>query len=290
MQLAQILENDKDKLLSELSGKTPAQAAAVVDREAGRILIKYQSEEENADKRLRARQMTEALKAAVPLIDSAGDIKLWERETAHAAEKKKAGALFWVLLVLSAAALAGAIAACAAADIPALLPEKLGESRKYFYALPAAAGILFFLSGLRLGRRGRPLPQKKEQKMEIYTDGEKIYRALYAAFLSIDMEIQAEENKEHAHDGKSPSLTSDEAAFCSGVFEAGYASDDAALLECMENLRYLLHKKGIETADYTKEHAAWFEKMPGKETATIKPALIKDGGLICRGSAAVNEG
>jgi hypothetical protein len=62
---------------------------------------------------------------------------------------------------------------------------------------------------------------------------------------------------------------------------------DDVLEEQVENIRYYLHAKGIETEEYSGQSAVWFELLPADmEAVTIRPALIQNGILIMKGLAA----
>ena len=288
MSMTENLEKDREKLLYDLSGgKTPALAVQIVQKEMDRLLIKYNSEEEEPARRSAASQMTEAVKAFLPAIDGIGDTKLWEREMENKRKKSGPGILFLILLLLSILLLGATVFAMLRAGADLLVPESLTKYRTVIYGIPFVAGLFCFLTGLRLGTGYKPATNGKEQKLEVYVDGEKIYRILHATALVMDRELKnvTVTGPEALSDGEERTVTAEEIELYSSVFEAGYAEEDGSLSECMENLRFFLHKKGIETEDYSPEHAGWFELMPGKETATVRPALTRDGELLRRGIA-----
>ena len=290
MRMTDILEKDREKLLTDLSGgKTPAEAVQIITGELERLLITYNSGETVPEKGEEASRMMEAVKAAVCVLTGIGDVKLWERETeTKKPEKKKMSAVFWILLLLSMLFLGGTVALLVLSSAGKRLSETFSVSESLGYVIPAAAVFLSFLTGLRLGLGNKGEAPKKERKLEVIADGEKIFRILHATALTIDREL---ENITPSKSGKTEEerkeVTEEELELYGSIFEAGTADPAGMLSECVENLRYFLHKKGIETVDYTEEHDMWFEKMPGKESITVRPALLKDGELLRRGMAVI---
>ena len=51
----------------------------------------------------------------------------------------------------------------------------------------------------------------------------------------------------------------------------------------ISDVRFYLHRKGIEVLDYSEENKRMFSRMPGKKAATLKPALVKDGKVLAKG-------
>ena len=73
------------------------------------------------------------------------------------------------------------------------------------------------------------------------------------------------------------------------LLEALYGGDGEYALEKLGAVRRYLKDKGIETVDFDEEHARMFDRMPGAETATLRPALMQGGILLRRGLATVPE-
>ena len=288
MRMTDILDKDKEKMLAVLSGgKTPAEAVSYIMKELDRILLITNSEEKDPGCQNAATHMIEALKAFVPSIDGIGDTRLWEREVSERRKKKETDLLFLILLILSLLFLIGTIVFMAMANTEEVLKGFMGAGAFAVYILPVICCLLFFVAGMRLSSEKKSAPAKKEQKIEVFVDGEKICRVLHAAFLVIDRELDSvrQEQDTAVKDRQYENLTDREIDLYSSILEAGYSSEDQSLSECTENLRYFLHEKGIETVEYSKEHSGYFEMMPGHGPATIRPALTKDGNLLRRGAA-----
>lgn len=123
-------------------------------------------------------------------------------------------------------------------------------------------------------------------------DGEGIYQALHTAVMVMDKNLDdvrsASEwevrRKENA--GDAPALASEEANLYGSLLEAWYSKDGDMAMDRLADLKYYLHKKGIDCVDYTAEHAAWFDLMPSFKEGTLRPALVKDGTLLKKGLAS----
>ena len=83
----------------------------------------------------------------------------------------------------------------------------------------------------------------------------------------------------------------------SNILEAAYAEENSEFAsEIAEEVKYYLHQAGIEALDMKAakkaetEKEGWmtsaeryFDKMPGTESKTLRPALVKDGKVLVKG-------
>ena len=93
-------------------------------------------------------------------------------------------------------------------------------------------------------------------------------------------------------------LSEDELELFAGLLEAETSGDSGYALDQIGNVRFYLHRQGIETVDYTQEHDSWFERMPAapgaggvglfadRSVKTVRPALVRNGELVKKGIAA----
>jgi len=59
-------------------------------------------------------------------------------------------------------------------------------------------------------------------------------------------------------------------------------------MRSLDRAEQVLHMLGVEVVFYSTEHAGWFDVLPTMgEARTIRPALIRDGQVIRRGTAAL---
>jgi hypothetical protein len=110
--------------------------------------------------------------------------------------------------------------------------------------------------------------------------------------LSVDQsveEIRASERwkqreKAGSIDGKT--VTPSELELFSDLLTAAYSGDAEYALEKIEQIKYFLHRQQIEVVDYSKENEKYFDLMPVSKAATIRPALVAQGGLLKKGLAS----
>ena len=105
MKMTDLLEKDKDKLLTELSAAASAEKAIhVLENEIDRLLLKHNEQCETDRERESAAYMMQAVRLSLPLIDSNGKIKVWE--SGHRSEEDTGGSFklsFLVLLIIGLA-------------------------------------------------------------------------------------------------------------------------------------------------------------------------------------------
>lgn len=100
------------------------------------------------------------------------------------------------------------------------------------------------------------------------------------------------------NNGSRAALSEDELELFAGLLEAETSGDSGYALDQIGNVRFYLHRQGIETVDYTQEHDSWFERMPAapgaggvglfadRSVKTVRPALVRNGELVKKGIAA----
>lgn len=286
--MIEILEKDKDRLLTELSAASSADKAVhVLENEMDKLVLKYNEQASGDRERESAAYMMQAVRLSLPLIDSAGRTKVWERGS----DPDEGGfKISFIILIIAG------IALCGFGGYPLLMAAfKTAEagvrSQMLLHAAAVAAGaIAMYFAGFMYSR---PVSTgKKEHRVEIYVDAEKIYRHFRTAILSVDQsleEIRAQERwseREQAGNIDGRPATTPELELFSDLLAASYSGDPEYALEKIEQIKYFLHKQQIEVVDYSKETAQYFDLMPGTKTATIRPALVAQGGLLKKGLAS----
>jgi hypothetical protein len=152
--------------------------------------------------------------------------------------------------------------------------------------------ICLYLAGYIYSRPKKKKASKKDQQVEIRIDADKVYRSFRNTILAVDQsieEIHAAEQREVQEkagtiDGKE--VTQSELDLFSDLLAAAYSGDPEYALEKVEQIKYFLHRNQIEVVDYSKDTAQFFDLMPGNVRATIRPALVAQGGLLRKGLAA----
>ena len=126
-------------------------------------------------------------------------------------------------------------------------------------------------------------------------DADRIYRNFRTAILSVDQsleEISAAERwkaREKAGSIDGRTVTQSELDLFSDLLAAAYSGDPEYALEKIEQIKYFLHRQQIEVVDYTKENEKYFDLMPGIKAATIRPAMVAQGGLLKKGLASTGR-
>ncbi|MBP3815593.1 MAG: hypothetical protein J6H21_01855 [Firmicutes bacterium] len=280
-----LLEKDKDHLLTELAqAAVPEKATRVLENQMDKLLLCYNDQCDNEKERDAAAYMMQAVRLSMPMVDSIGETKVWERETSSGGAKKTIPALILIII---------AVALAAVALIPNItISEATGlqttETTRYAFG---AAGILVAaIAGFIFGK---PVNAgDKEQQVEVRVDSAKTYRNLRTAILAVDQsleEIQAAERwakREKAGEIDGKPATSAEIDLFSDLLAAAYSKDPEYALEKIEDVKYFLHRQQIDAVDYSEATKQYFDLMPGKQGGTIRPALVSDGKLLKKGLAA----
>ena len=276
MKLTELLEEDKETLLRTLRASGgPDQAAEAIERELERMLFAFNDAAPSARARESAAAMVGTLRAALPLLNCGGEVKVWEHRSAE--KGVRLGALALILLLLGAACCLATGALMLSHDMPPLL-----------CALPLAGGVLLIVAGLRMAKdKGG----RTEQKTAVVTDWDKVWRTLHTAALVMDQTLEetaaAERWEARRRDAEAPALSGAETELMASLLEAAYSGDGEFALEKLAAVRHYLRGKGIETADYSADTARYFDCMPGAKTATLCPALVQGGEALRRGTATV---
>jgi hypothetical protein len=150
--------------------------------------------------------------------------------------------------------------------------------------------IALYFSGYMYSRPKKA--GKREYQVDIRIDADRIYRNFRTTILSVDQsleEIRAAERwqaREKAGTIEGRTVSQSELDLFSDLLAAAYSGDPEYALEKVEQIKYFLHRQQIEVVDYNKENEKYFDLMPGSKTATIKPAMVAQGGLLKKGLAS----
>ena len=291
MKLTDILEKDKDKLLTELSAAgTAEKAVRVLENEMDRLLLKHNEQCESDRERESAAYMLQAVRLSLPLIDSNGQIKVWE--SGHKSDEDTGGSFkpsFLILLIIG-------LALCIFGFGPLMMDAYLAaaENARDQVILHGGATLIgliaLYFSGYMYSRPKST--GKKEYQVDIRVDANRIYRSFRTAILSVDQsleEIGASERwkaREKAGTIEGRAVTNSELDLFSDLLAAAYSGDPEYALEKVEQIKFFLHRQQIEVVDYSKENEKYFDLMPGSKASTIRPALVAQGGLLRKGLAS----
>ncbi len=292
MKITDLLEKDKDKLLTELSAAATAEKAVrVLDKELDKLLLRHNEQAGSERERGAAAYMLQAVRLSLPLMDSNGKVKVWESGHEPEDEVGSFKISFLLLFVLG-------LLLCVFGVGPYLMDAYLAAEVKAREEVLLHVGavvvgmVCLYFSGYMYARPKKKKAVKKDQQVEIRIDADKIYRNFRNAILSVDQsleEIRAAEHMEEQEkagtiDGKA--VTRSELELFSDLLAAAYSGDPEFALEKVDQIKYFLHRNQIDVVDYSKDTAQYFDLMPGNSAATIRPALVAQGELLKKGLAS----
>ena len=284
--LSVLLEQDREMVMTQLTqDRAQESALPVLEKEADRLMVQAGALE--VEQASTAQGMLQVLKCALPLVSSVSEAETWEKDKGQETGTKKQ-------LPVSAIV-------CGAAGIACVIAGMLGAGLfALFRVLWSAAGCALLIAAGWLAGRGRsrkPAKSDAQVRQTFLVDPDRIWHILQGTLLSADHSLktageyaanEAKEGKENA----AGALKKEDLLFFSELLENAYAQrrraeSNEALSEQVESIRYYLHERGIETEDYSRQSAAWFEQLPsGGDAVTIRPALLKDGTVVMKGVAS----
>ena len=283
MNTRELLEKDKAQLQTRLSAATDAEEAAVIcDKAVNRILLQYNEQAPSEASRKAASASLATVRAALSLMDSCGEVRTYERTLPS--EKKNGRS--WVTLAIGAG-FSGAAAFFLTAAPAAMSMVGL------ILLICGLAG--FFVSGLNFGKSRNSAPEK-EQIIEVHPEPEKICHKLTGLLTVVDQQledVQYEEMRRNelpaAPEGRSEGVSEEELQLLSGILESAYArQSDTDAQAVISNIRFYLHKKGIETVDFADETSRYFNRIPTLQQATLRPAILQGTTVLVKGLAGSN--
>lgn len=291
MKMTDLLEKDKERLLTELTAaQVPEKAVRVLENESDKLLLRHNEQCSSERERETAAYMMQAVRLSVPLIDTNGRTRVWESGN-DPDQPRKGGIAFIFLLICGLILLVYGL-------FP-LVMAGLADKAATYKMLPMVASILggTLLLALAGGQYSKPSNKRgrKEHHVEIHVDAEKTFRTFRTIILSVDQsleELRAQERwnkREEAGTIDGRPATTPELDLFSDLIAASYSRDPEYALEKLDDLKYYLHKQQIEVVDYSPETAKYFDLMPGTAAGTIRPALIANGGLLKKGLASTGK-
>ena len=291
MKLTELLEKDKDHLLTEISAAGTAEKAVnVLEKEVDKLLLTHNDAAGSDAERNSAAHMMQAVRLSLPFIDSLGSTKVFEKGVGESGTKKKTS-IAGVLLVIAAIILL----------VYGLMPlimlgmnaAETANARNDLITrgisiLMGAAAL--YLSGTMQNKTGPA--KKKEYHVEQKVDADRIYRNFRTVMISVDQSLdEVRLTEKQAHRERAGKLEGREASpaeieLFSDLLAASYSGDPEFALEKIAGIKYYLHRQQIEVVDYSEDNASYFDMMPGASAGTIRPAMIADGKLLKKGLAS----
>ncbi|MBQ1492739.1 MAG: hypothetical protein IIZ39_12345, partial [Blautia sp.] len=275
----------------------------ISQEELGRLLIAASAEEEYAGREELLALAVEAAKAAVAVLEGAGDPAVYEVRKGEAPGEIEAKKTLGFLEKKGFAMDKRFLYPClGCALFSAILPQ---------------GGLLFFWNLIRLGLSGAslvclgksliPVKEKKEEVSyvaKVRPDAERIYHELSLLCEVVEGQIKALPLPE---EGFSPEqtltdipllrgseecpLSPEECKLLVALLEAAYACEDGEVSrEMISLIKYFLHNQGLEAVTDYAHRRELFDLMRGPSAALIRPALVMGEILLVRGVAVLREG
>ena len=293
MKMTDLLEKDKSSLLTALSAAgTADKAVRVLENEIDKLLLKHNEQCGSDRERETAAYIMQSVRLSLPLIDSNGKMKVWEsgRDDSEEGSFKIS---FFILLILG-------LALCVFGFGPLLMEQFVAadaasRNEVILHGGASVVGLIALYFSGYMYARPKQRKKKTEHQVEIKIDADKVYRNFRTAILSVDQaleEISAAERwreREKAGTIEGRAVTPAELDLFSDLLAASYSGDPEYALEKIEQIKYFLHRQQIEVVDYSKENEKYFDLMPGIKAATIRPAMVAQGGLLRKGLASTGK-
>ncbi len=288
--LLTLLEEDREMIMGMLrADRSPQAAQSTLEKSIDRIALRYAEQSSDPAEGDAAQLILKSLRSALPLVDSVGEARRWERTTGEASKKgvwKPATLGFLAVgVVLILSVLLGLV----------MVNRKLtGLLTLFEAAIPAALGMAaLFYAGLRHGRPEKPSKMEAPAaREEFLIDPEKVWHHLRGAILMADNALEGVRSQELRHreipaaDTTGTKLDARLAELFSNLLETAYARNDADDREMIEGIAFYLHGAGIEVVNYESGREACFEFLPAPTPGTLRPALMNGDRIVKKGLAA----
>ena len=289
--LVALLDEDREMVTANLA-RDPSLAAAqtTLEKAIDRVMYRYAEACDDGALRESAQHILQAIKNTLPVMDTVGEARSWNREV----KAQKGGLSFGAM---SIALLVGGLVLVIAAVLGMLISGRFTGPMAFIKAmLPAAlgSGALFWagVSAARPAGHKKPEELPGDVRVEYLVDGEKAWHCLRGAVLQADGQLERiresnallrQKTTQTRVGGKVDPKALD---LFAELLESAYAAGDAGAKESASAIRFYLHNAGVDVVDYTPGRESWFEFLPAAGIGTMRPALASEGRLIKKGLAS----
>ena len=290
MTINEFLEKDKERFLQRLSSASGAdRVIQICEEELNRILLQFN--EANTDKRTgeEAWYAMQTARAALPLLDTAGEAKIYNLASRQEERKIPGGLTLPLAAGIGSTAGGALLLALGAGHIAALTLFPVSA----LLLIAGMGGI--FLAGRKSA--GTAMPQVPgEVIVKAETDSEKVYHSLSMMLNVVDHNLEEVSRKAAlsapgsdipglSDQGASP-MKKDELQLLSGLLESAYSRpEEAYARDMISEIRFYLHRRGVELVEYSSDTDSLFDRMPAPSDRTIRPALKSGTLVLVRGLA-----
>lgn len=291
LSLVALLDEDREMVMANLA-RDPSLTAAQVALEKAVDRVMYRYAEACGDPALTdsAQVILQAMKNTLPVMDSVGEARTWNRQAQSQKRGLSFGPLALVLLVgglvLVIAAVLGMLISGrftgVLAFIKGMLPAALGSGALFW------AGVL----SARPAKRRQAQDQPQDVRTEYVADCEKLWHCLRGAVLQADGQLErireanAALKQQETQTGVGGKTDPKALDLFAELLETAYAAGDEGSRESASAIRFYLHNARVDVVDYVPGRESWFEFLPAKSAGTMRPALASEGKLIKKGLAS----
>ena len=289
LSLVALLDEDKEMVMANLA-RDPSLAAArtTMEKAVDRLMYRYTEACDDAAVRDSAQLILQAVRNTLPMMDTAGEVRSWNRQSPAAKSGLTLGPM---------ALLAGGLVLVIGAVLGVLIGGRLTGVLAFVEAmLPAALGCgALYWAGVQSARpaaRKKPQEESEEVRTEVMVDAAKAWHCLRGAVLQADGQLDGireanavlkqQSSRTEAVGNQDPKALD----LFAELLENAYAVGDDGARESASAIRFYLHNAGIDVVDYVPGKESWFEFLPASRPGTMRPALASEGRLVKKGLAS----
>ena len=285
--LADLFDAEKETVTGNLArDRSPEATVSTVQKTLDRVLYRYIELCTDRAVCAQAQGILLGVKNTLPLMLAVNDSQHWQlKDGSPDKHRPPLGGIVLAVLGL-ALILAGALLADYVGDHTITLSSLL---------LPLVGAVCLLLGGFFIIRRPRlHSSQNNTGKVEYLVEPAMVFQTVRGALLAADKALEDARDRAEAErvrsdeSGASP-ISSEETELFASLLEAAYArrgANDSDAKEVEANIRYYLHRRGVELEDYTRGHESWFELLPARKPGTMRPAMVAGGRLVKKGLAS----
>lgn len=288
--LCSFLEKDREKFLASLAkAQSPEKAQDAIVGELDRLLYQYNEQAESDRIKEAAAHMIQAARISASFVNSYGEVRVWERNAEDTpAAKNRSSRWFPVFLILGLGCFVATFILFQMAGFTLTIRDAVTPLTLLVLSL-----VFLFFAGLFLARRKTVKKEpKKELQTEVHIDPESVYQNLHTMVLVMDKnleELQASEEWEArraTEESAETLMPQEQIDLYAGLLEAWYSKDGEVALDRIADVKYFLHRQGIDCVDFAPDTANYFDVMPSFREGTLRPALIRNGSVLKKGVAS----
>ncbi|MBR2765442.1 MAG: hypothetical protein IKE03_05630 [Blautia sp.] len=274
------LAQDKETLLKKLEASTDTEMSIrAAEEEMNRILTRCAQENLAPVAAMAVQNTLQTAKAALSLMDTAGEVRIYERK---GSEEK----------LLSEAAIRALVPSGMVWLLGAVLLSRGGAGSILLGLLLSAGGYAWaFLTGRKAGQDRQ---ESEPPIIRTTTDPQKVYHQMDMLLTVVDQRIQDTIDMENTRisrslkeDAASGQMEEELKLFSDLLALAYMQRDEVYAREMISDIRFYLHRQQVDVVDYDEKVARLFDMIPSGGSGTIRPALVQDGTVLCKGIAAV---